>query len=58
MTKTKNFFWRSEADRFAAGLKARGIYEPSVYPARTWGPRGCFHVPFSGWDVVWTEPSN
>jgi hypothetical protein len=55
MTKTEYFFWKSSAQKYADDLKACGIYEPSVYPARTWGPRDCFHVLFSGWQVVWTE---
>ena len=55
MTKTQHFLRRAAADKFAAGLSARGVYDPSVYPAKTWGPRGCFHVPFSGWNVVWLE---
>lgn len=52
---TKTFFWRSSAQKYADFLKARGVYQPSVLPAKTWGPRDAFHVPFSGWKVVWME---
>jgi len=53
--KTKHFFWKSSAQKYADELRALGGYPPSVYPAKTWGPRDCFHVPFSGWYVVWLD---
>jgi hypothetical protein len=55
MTKTKNFFLKSSAWKFANELSAHGVWNPNVLPAKTWGPRDCFHVPFSGWQVVWME---
>lgn len=51
MTRTKNFFWLSSAEKFAEELKGRGFF-PDIFPAHTFGPRGCFSW---GWSVVWLE---
>lgn len=55
MTRTKWFFLKRNADAYAAQLRSQGHADAWVDPAKTWGPMGCRHLPFSGWKVIWFQ---
>ena len=56
MTKTEHYFWKVAAEARAKQLTIQG-FSPYVWPGKTWGPEGCFHIPLSGWMVVWLDNS-